>query len=147
MSTYNNRTNNSNQSVTDFSTEKMFIFNNQYRGGETYTNATGSEVTLAVGTLMGRIEASGKLLPLASGASDGSQIPVGILAEAVTVADTESATVTICIAGEVDGDMLVLDGSDTLDTMIDGRSIRDRINGDTVGIQVIEGTELTGYDN
>lgn len=138
----------SNQRTTNFDTSKIFIWNNRFISG-TYTNpsASGDEVTLAKGTVMGRISATQKLTPLTSGASDGSQYPVGILADDYTVDYLESAEVFICVAGDVAEELIDLQGSDTLDTVISGRSIRDRIGGDTVGINLVAGTAMDGFDN
>lgn len=138
----------SNQRTTNYDTAKIFIWNNRYESG-TYTNPsiTGDEVTLAKGTLMGRVSATQKLLPLASGASDGSQFPVGILADDYTVDYLESATVFICTEGDVAEELVILNGSDTLSTVISGRSIRDRIGADTVGINLVAGQAQDGYDN
>lgn len=138
----------SNQRTTNYDTSKIFIWNNRYESG-TYTNpsTTGAEVTLAKGTLMGRVSGTQKLLPLASGASDGSQFPVGILADDYTVDYLESANVFICVAGDVAEEKVILSGSDTLSTVISSRSIRDRIAADTVGINLVAGQAQDGYDN
>jgi hypothetical protein len=44
----------------------------------------GNSLTLAKGTVLGKITATGKYIAYASGASDGSQLPVGILRRAAT---------------------------------------------------------------
>jgi len=147
MSEVNNVLNTDNQSFTNYNTEKIFIRDNETRRGENYTNPVASETVLAAGTIMGRVTASGKLLPLASGAVDGSNIPVGVLSTEYTVPASANDLLTICISGHVDADGLVFDGADTLDTMIDGRTLRDRLNADTLGIKVIEGTQLSNFDN
>ena len=96
---------------------------------------------------MGRISASGLLVPLASGASDGSNIPVGILASNYTVAAGATHEVAFCVSGDVVKNMLSFDGSDNLDTVISGRRLGDRIAADTVGIRLIDSDELTEFDN
>lgn len=143
-----NNTNNQAQVDTDVS--KIFVNNNRYENA-TYekTNSTYDDIVLPVGTLMGRIATSQKVIPLASGASDGSQYPVGVLAEEVTVPAGESVSksVSICVAGDVVQGKITLDGSDTLATVISARSIFDRIQADTVGIKLVGGTEMTDFDN
>lgn len=131
-------------------TTKIFVWDNRYEDGTfDYTNSTYDDVTIPAGTLMGRISADQKLAQLASGASDGSQYPVGILAEDVVVEAGESIsnTVSVCVAGDVDETKIVFDGSDDLDTVVSGRSLRDRIGADTVGIKLVGGDQLTAYDN
>ena len=138
----------SNQRTTNYDTAKIFIWNNRYESGE-YTNpsTSGAEVTLAKGTLMGRVSATQKLKPLVSTASDGSQFPVGILADDYTVDYLESATVFICTAGDVAEELVVLASGDTFNTVISSRSIRDRIAADTVGINLVSGQAQDGIDN
>jgi len=132
--------------ITNNDNAKIFIWDNRYEEG-TYTNPTGDDVSLTKGMLMGRVSATQKLVPLASGASDGSQFPVGILADDYSVDYGESANVTICIGGDVAEELVTLNGSDTLSTVISGRSIRDRIAGDTLGIKLVAGTQMTAFDN
>lgn len=108
-----------------------------------YTNGGGSPVTLAEGTLLGRISATGLLVPLASAAADGSQFPVGILLGSYTVAAGATQQLTYVIAGDVVEHKVILAGADTLDTVISGRRIRDRIMSDTKGIRLVPTTEMT----
>lgn len=138
--------NNGQQAITNYNVAKIFIWGNRYSKGS-YTNSTYDPITLTAGTLMGRVSATQKIKPLASGASDGSQYPVGILAQDVTVEEGETQELAFCYDGDVAEELLTLDGSDTLSTVISGRSIRDRIAADTVGIRLVSGTEMTGYDN
>ena len=108
-----------------------------------YTNGGGSPVTLVEGTLLGRISATGLLVPLASAASDGSQFAVGILLGSYTVAAGATQLLTYVIAGDVVEHKVVLAGADTLDTVISGRRIRDKIMGETKGIRLVPTTEMT----
>jgi hypothetical protein len=132
--------------TTHFDTSKIFLWNNRYKTA-TYTNSTGATVNLVAGRLMGRILASQKLLPLASAAVDGSQFPVAVLAESRDVANGETVTLTICVGGDVAEEKIILSGADTLSTEVSGRSIRDRIAADTLGVHLVTASELTGTDN
>lgn len=136
----------SNLLVNNINTEKLLLGENTTTTG-IYTNGTGSSVTLAAGTVMGRISASGKLTPFTTAATDGSQFVVGILVEGATVADAASATLTICDSGEVNQNLVSLQGSDTLETVLSGRRVKDKIGAETVGVKLISSTELSGYDN
>jgi len=139
-----------NQLFANTDLTKIFVWNNRYINALFEdTNATYDDVTIPAGTLMGRIGASQLVVPLASGASDGSQFPLGILAEDIVVlaSSSYSKNVAICVEGDVDESKVVLDGSDTLDTLISSRSIRDRIGSDTVGVNLVLADQLTGYDN
>lgn len=136
----------SNQLFTNYDVSKIFVWDNHYITGE-YTNSSGSAVTLAVGTIVGRVHATGKILPLLSTATDGSKWTVGFLADAYTVAAGATVNVGICVSGGVVQDKIVLNGSDTLDTVIDTRRLRDRIPADTLGVRLVPSTELSGTDN
>lgn len=134
----------SNQLNVDIQRKTIFLGSNSYER-ESYTNSTGSTVNLTAGTIMGRISATGLLLPLVSTASDGSQHFVGVLTEDVDVLDTVSANVNICIQGRVKQSELVFNASEDLETVIGGRQLRDIIAGQ--GIKLVESTELSDFDN
>lgn len=131
----------------DYDFQKIFVFNNRFKE-DTFLNASGGPLDFAGGILVGRVTASGKLVPLVSGAVDGSEIPVGILkTEIVQLGAGLDQLVNICIAGDVVRDKVILDGGDTLDSVVDGRPLKDRINADTMGIKLVDNFELTDVDN
>lgn len=139
---------------TNYDRSKIFIGNNFYVSGS-YTNSTGSEITLAAGQLMGRIFATNKVDKCLSSNTNGSQVPLGILKEAVTVANGATATVSICIAGMVNKDKVTLTGVDAWTTSI---SLTDSATNTVAigtledllrkaGILPIDATELTANNN
>jgi hypothetical protein len=138
--------NNGQQAIINFDLAKMFVWNNRYEKAD-YTNSTYDPVTLAAGTVMGRIAATQEIVPLDPEAVDGSQFPVGILAQDITVDEGETVSLYICVAGDVVENGLTLPEGSTMNTVISSRSIRDRIASDTVGIKLVPSTDLTGYDN
>jgi hypothetical protein len=143
-----NRT--SNQAFITTDTSKIFLRDKRFEQGTfDYTNSTYDDVTIYAGTLLGRIAATNKLVVLTSAASNGSQFPVGILAQDITVeaGDSYSDTVNMCVAGDVAVERLIFQGSDTLNTVVSTRTLRDRIGADTVGVKLVSATELTEYDN
>lgn len=146
MSSSNQVLNTGQQAITNYDVSKIFLWNNRYETGS-YNNSGYEEVTLPAGRLMGRVSATQMLVPHDSSASDGSQFPVGILNKEHIVAEGDTVNVSICVSGDVEESLITLAAGDTLNTVIDGRSIRDRIGADTVGIKLVAGTELTGYDN
>lgn len=135
-----------NQLNIDYENKVIFLRNNQYKAGNV-TNSGYDTLSLEAGTLMGRVTATNKLTPLKSGASDGSQIPVGILAANYEIAAGDNVDVQVCVAGEVDQSNIIFDGSDTVDTTVDGRKLGDRIASDTAGIILIPSEELDEFDN
>jgi len=146
MSTATVITDTNSQLHVDYNVAKIFLGENRYATG-TYTNSTGAAVTLAAGTLLGRISASELLLPLASGAVDDSNIPLGVLSQAVTVANGASETLTFAVEGDIAQEKVIFQGSDDFDTVVSGRTLRDRIGADTVGIKLVSTTENTAFDN
>ena len=130
----------------DYDVAKIFLGENRYATGK-YTNGTGAAVTLAAGTLLGRVSADELLLPLASGATDDSNIPLGILSHTVTVADGASATLTFAVEGDIAQEKVIFQGSDDYATVVADRTLRDRIGADTVGIKLVSTTENTAFDN
>jgi len=150
MSSVTNVQNDSNLSHNQYDVSKVFL-RNIISQEETLNNATGGALDFAPGTLLGRVTASGKLIPLASAANDGSQFAVGILmSNVVQLGAAADQTVQVCIGGEVAEDKVVLAGADTLTTTVTNngaRTIKDIIASDTKGIQLRGATELTNYDN
>ncbi len=136
-----------NPQINNYDTSKIFVFDNRFETA-TYTNPEGDDVTLLKGTVMGRIAASNKILPLESNASDGSQYPIGILADDYEVGYTESATLTFCKSGDVvESKIIFYNGTDTVNTVVSSRTLGDRIQGDSLGINLVGGDQLTAQDN
>lgn len=132
---------------TNFEHRIVFLGSNDYRS-IVYTNSSGSEVTIPQGSVIGTVSTSGLALPLESDATDGSQFPTGINTVAVTVANGESATLSVCISGEVNENYIsFFNGTDTMNTAVDGRILRDRIAADTLGVLLTSSDELTEFDN
>ena len=135
-----------NQQITNVDTSIIFLRDNTYLSGS-FTNGTGGQLVIPAGQLMGRIAANEELAILESAAVDGSQFPVGILTQELTIEDTITAQINVGVEGEVAKEKVVFDGGDGFDTIVDGRILLDRIGSDTVGIKLVAGTELTGLDN
>lgn len=150
MAEVTTRVNESNMLVHGYDVSKLFLFNNIYRTIN-IANATGNPLVLTAGQIIGTISATGKGKVLASGSTDGSQAPTGVLAQTITIAAGDNADVTICTGGKVAEEKLIFDGSDTLDTSITTgsatRTLRDRLASDTLGIEIASASELTAEDN
>lgn len=147
MSTQTVILNNGQQAILDTDTSKIFLWDNRFETGNR-TNSTYVDENLVAGTVMGRVSATQKLVPLQSDAADGSQTPVGILNKDWVILAGVTQAVSICVAGDVAEEKLIFTkAGDDLDTVISGRSLRDRIGGDTVGVKLVSSTENTGVDN
>ena len=83
----------------------------------TVKNLVASETTLTRGTVLGK-NAAGQYVVCKSAATDGSRFPKAILAGDVTLSSEGIASAQVFISGDFNKDLIVLDGSDTLDTLI-----------------------------
>lgn len=146
MSELKEQFNNGQQANFKRDTSKLLLWGNRFESAY-ITNAGGEDVTLPAGLVMGRITANGRVTPLEAEATDGSQFPVGILAANYTVAAGADQSVSLCVSGDVNEGMLSFLGSDTLDSVVDGRILRDRLAADTLGIKLVVSDELTEFDN
>ncbi len=134
------------QATTNYNTSKLIIGDNEFEKA-TYTNDGYESVTLSEGLVLGRIASSNEVTAMTSGATDGSQFPIGVLLGDVTVDIGESVTVTMVTAGRINENSISLSGEDTLATVVSDRTIRDRIGADSIGLVLVGSEDLTNYDN
>lgn len=133
------------QLFTNTDLNKIFIRGNRFNK-RTYENSAYDAVTLRAGTVMGVVTATGWIKPEASGASDGSEIPRGVLAEDVIVAGGDRVELYMCVEGDIAQEQLIFQGSDNLDTTIDGVRMRDRLR-DNAGVILVPTTNMSDFDN
>ncbi len=134
-----------NQANFKYDFSKIFIRNNIYR--TINIAASGADLELEAGMVIGTIGATGKGAIMKSGSGDGSQFPTGVCAENITIEDGDNKDINICIGGEIAEEKLIFDGSDDLDTDVSDRNYRDRIASDTAGIILRATDDLAAYDN
>lgn len=135
------------QAIINTDTSKIFVGRNRYDNTGYINNSSYNPITLLQGTVMGRVAATGILRPCSAQNVDGSQYPIGILAHDVVAAAGETKNVFICVEGDVVENKVLFNLGDTMETVNNGRRMRDRIGADTVGINLITSDDLTGYDN
>ena len=137
-----------NQVTVDYEYEVTFLYENRYLNNQAVLNNTGATITLVNGTVLGRIAATNKLVPLNPAGVDGSEFPVGIYKGGdLELAAAAEDVCTICIAGSVNENKLDFIVTATLDTVIKLKTVRDRIAADTAGIVLVLSDELSNYDN
>lgn len=147
MSTVTNNLLTGNQAINNYNLSKIFVFNNRFQTGS-LNNSEYDPMTIPAGTVMGRIAGSNTLFPFYSRATDGSQYPIGILAADMVIVDGTTVNVPICVAGDVVKDKIVFfNPSDTLTTVVSGRTVYDRLGSDSVGIKIVDNNENTYLDN
>ena len=148
MSSYVVTQNTGQQVTTNYNLEKLFLRDNRYENDNVLNNAGYTSVSFLAGTVLGRVASTRALVPWNASASDGSQYVVGILArDVLNLAAGSNATVSICIAGDVNAQLVVFFDQSNLNTVGAGRTAFDHIQGDTSGIVLRLRNELTGYDN
>lgn len=150
MSDQTIRNQKANQLTVDTNRSKIFLYEN--RSVEcAYNNSAYDAVTIKAGTVFGRVTSTGFVKPLVGGATDGSQIPVGVLMDDVTIDGGAITTVTLCNFGDVSENKLILvTSTDTLDmTVTDngGSSMRLRDRLHNMGLRLVVTREMTDYDN
>ena len=103
----------------------------------------GGAGTVKAGTLLGRITASGKLAPYASGATDGSESPLAVLTYDVTADAAGDVQVRALVAGDVNASRLIIaadgDASNITPAILD--ELR------SYGIVALPVDQLAAYDN
>lgn len=129
---------------------KMFVGNNRYEKAG-WNNATYDPIVIPQGTVVGRVSASGLIKAFSAAANDGSQYPIGIVYESVTIEEGTTEEVYFCVAGDVVADKVVLPGGTTLDSTVanaGGRRVRDLIGAESVGIKLVtQNFDNTRIDN
>ncbi len=145
MSNTRQRLFNSGQFTLGFDLSKIFLMNNRYENGSYVQNSNYSTLTLFAGTVMGRVTANGRIAPSISGVQDGSQIPIGVLAQDVTLLAGQQQVVSICVFGDVAASQIIFIGGDSLDTITAGRRNQDHLR--IYGINWRFSTLMTDNDN
>ena len=136
-----------NQSTVDYSSKKIFIWDNHYFIG-TFKNVTGAPVTLDAGQVICRAS-DGTLAPLAANLANAGQI-VGISAYEgpLAIANNGTTEMNVCSKGTVESLYIELPAGKTLASVDteSGLMIRDIL--ERVGLHLNEGTtEHTDFDN
>lgn len=147
------RDNTQNQATYDYLISKLLLGEYTTRRID-YANISGALESVAVGTIMGRVDATGKLVPCVSSANDGSQEPVAIMLEPLTdvaIAGTVD-NVLVCDGGDINIASLTFDGTDTLDTIVTNtggvkKSIQDFLIQNGNGFQFLNVNDSSEYDN
>lgn len=137
-----------NQGAYDTDRAKLLVFNNSFVKGE-YANVSGALESVALGQVMGKVAATGQWTVCKSGASDGSQIPRGIMLDVLTdiaIAGTVDP-VNIVNGGKIRTDLIVFDGSDDLDTLVGGVRMEDLLISNSKDLELVTIEDDSNYDN
>lgn len=134
------------QAIIHTDLSKIFILNNRYQKDNYVNNSSYNPISLSAGTVMGRVSATGVLAPLNAGASDGTQFPVGILAQDLEIDSGETVSATICDAGDIAAEKVIFfTPGNGLETVVSSRRMKDHIAAQ--GMNLVSSTEMTQEDN
>ena len=145
MSTVTNTEQTRNQLISNFDLSKFLLGFNSFAQPSPSVAASGADVVLVQAEVMGRIHATGLIIPLVAAAVDGSQIPVGLTIVDQTILDGDTDAVNLVNKGRIAESKINFAGAETLDTVVDERRLRDWLN--DIGLELMAGEELTGTDN
>lgn len=148
MSKQNMVLNTGRQAIINNDTPKVFIWGNRYTNADLLNNSGYNPEVLYKGTVLGRVTATNRLAPFNAAASDGTQFPVGVLAESISVDSGAVVQPYYCTFGDVNsGELIFPTPNQGLDSIITGQGrVRDVLR--RVGINPVDGTsENTRYDN
>jgi len=136
-----------NQLTTNYDVSKFLLGSNAFIDAN--LTASGDDVALLQGMVMGRVAATQLLTPADKDATDGSQFPVGLAVVDQTIEDGDTDNVRLVNKGNVAESKINFLDTETLDTLIgpanNQRSYRDYLN--DLGLELMGGEELTQYDN
>jgi len=145
MSTITNPVNTGQQATFNTDRTRVFLGRNRSQG-EVYVNNSGyAPITLLAGTVMGRITGTDILLPASATATDGSQLPVGFIAEDLQIDAGATIQTSIIVEGDVNKNAVVFFKGDTLETVVAGRRYKDHIQAQ--GVHLVASTEMSDFDN
>lgn len=129
-----------NITITDFTPFQYLIEGEVFEGDEFISLGAG---THAAGLVLGRVTASGKWTPYASGAVDGSQFPRAVLHEEIVTAGIETHATKVLTSGQT-RDALTLvwtGGSPVVMSLVERDQLRD------ADIISIPAKQLASFDN
>lgn len=132
--------------ITNVDLSKIFLGRNRTIKA-TYTNPTGAEVTLNPGRIFGRVIADNKVLPQDKDSTDGSQQPRFVLMSSHVVAIGGTATLTLCVAGDVDQGMLSFASGESLTSAVGTTGLIGDLLMANSGIILVPTIENTRLDN
>lgn len=139
---------NGKQVIINTDVSKIFLgHTNRYSKEYFLNNGSYDPLTLYAGTAMARLANNNGIVPFNAAASDGSQFFIGLLAEDIVVESGEDINPTICIQGDFAKEKIIFAAPATAYTtnIANQGKVIDIIR--RQGLNPIEGTEMTQYDN
>lgn len=133
---------NRNESTARYSRENIFLNNNRYSTA-TFSNNTGSAITLEDGILLKRdTTTAANVQPITTLADIANVIGIARYSGEVSVADAGTTNISYAFKGEIDSNLLVLPTSVTLASVVtaENKTVADILRG--IGFVLTPVTEL-----
>lgn len=141
------RTTGNRQQITDYDLSKFLKGNNEFVTHN--LTASGADVTIKQAMVMGRVSASGLLVPLLHTATDGSQYPAGLayvgMDQEIVVADGDTKAVELVNKGKVDKAFINFGTASTLDSVVGGQRIDSLL--ENLGLTLLDINDVSAFDN
>lgn len=145
MSTTTQIINTGQQATFNTDTTRVFLGRNRSQNEVYVNNSSYDPIRLLAGTVLGRITSTDILIPASATATDGSALPVGFLAEDMTIPSGTTLQTSIIVGGDVNENAVVFFKGDTLETVVSGRRYKDHIAAQ--GVLLVASNEMTDFDN
>ena len=134
-----------NQSTADYSVGKIFIWDNHYVPG-VFKNTTGAEMVIKDGSLLARSASVPNGFIAVTDANVADVVGVAKVEGSVTLAINGELYINSCTKGTIDGNLINLPANVTLNTIADGKALRDIL--ESIGLHVdTSAVENTKFDN
>ncbi len=145
MEHINRTVNTRNQSTVQYSHTHIFLFNNRFSEA-VFVNKGDKDILLKPGTLLIRDTENGaQVVPAVSGDTLVNIIGVVSTDSSLIIAPKETENITFCHSGVVNKNLLVLPEEVTLNTLVDGKTVGDLLEG--LGFDLEGSVENTKFDN
>lgn len=134
-----------NQSTADFSSNRVFLFDNTFHEG-VFKNDTLGEITLKEGSFVRRDPANAaQLIPVIAGATLPNVLGIVKLDEDVVLQASETVNINYGIDGDIDETYLELPATVTLDTIEGAKTFKDHLH--ALGFSLKASDQNTKFDN
>lgn len=134
-----------NQSTADYSRQSLFVYENRYYES-ILTNPDAAALTAEEGLLVMRDANNPTGIVAITAVADLDKV-IGVLNPngSVELAQNETISVNYAHKGDIDGGLLVLPDTVTLNTVVGDQTLKDLLT--SKGFVILNVTELTKFDN
>ena len=134
-----------NQSTADFQQKKIFLFDNRFENG-VFKNNDEADIDVVAGLLVARDNATANGLIPVTALTLANVVGIVNIDGTVTLAEDETVEVAYATKGTMNGNLLPLPATVTLNSTVGSKSLKDVLEG--IGFHVETNiVENTNFDN